>query len=74
MPGLNKFGRQRLAFLRSRHPQILKKLEDHGLLQIHLHYAQKRAVWRVDQLVMAGMDVPEAEKIALLEVIQENSI
>lgn len=74
MPGLNKFGRQRLAFLRSRHPQILKKLEDHGLLQIHLHYAQKRAGWRVDQLVMAGMDVPEAEQIALREVIQENSI
>lgn len=74
MTGLNKFGRQRLAFLRSRHPHILEKLEDHGLLQIHLHYAQRRAGWRVDQLVMAGMDVPEAEQIALQEVIQENSI
>ena len=74
MTDLNKFGKQRLAFLRSRHPQILKNLEDDGLLQIHLHYAQKRAGWRVDQLVMAGMEEPEAEQIALLEVIQENSI
>jgi hypothetical protein len=74
MTNLNKFGRQRLAFLRSRHPQILKKLEDHGLLQIHLYYAQKRAGWRVDQLVTAGLDMPEAEQIALQEVIQENSI
>jgi hypothetical protein len=74
MTGLNKFGRQRLAFLRSRHPQILKKLEDHGLLQIHLYYAQKRAGWRVDQLVTAGMEEPEAEQVALREVIQESSI
>jgi hypothetical protein len=74
MPELNKYGRQRLAYLRSRHPQILNKLEEQGLLQMHLHYAQKRAGWRVDQLVTAGMDVPDAEQVALREVIQENTV
>lgn len=70
MTGLNKFGEQRLEYLRSGKPQLLKELKDDGILEKHLLHAQRRAVWQVDQLVMAGMEECEAEEMVLREVIQ----
>jgi hypothetical protein len=70
MTFLNKFGMQRLEYLRSRQPQILTSLENEGILEIHLLYAQKRADWQMAHLVMAGMKEFEAEEIVLREIIQ----
>lgn len=71
MVGLNKFGRQRLAYLENKKPGILKELKDDGILEKHLLHAQKRAIWQLDQLVMAGMEELDAEEIVLREVIQK---
>ncbi len=69
MRKLNKFEAARLEYLRSRQPRILKQMEDDGVLRVHLYYAQKRADWKMDQLVMAGMEEFEAEKTVLREII-----
>jgi hypothetical protein len=70
MTDLNKFGTQRLEYLKNQQPKIFKKLEDDGVLRIHLFYAQKRADCKMDQLMMTGMEEFEAEEIVLREIIQ----
>jgi hypothetical protein len=70
MADLKKFGKQRLAYLRTRHPKVLELLKEEGILEIHLLYAQKRADRQMDRLVLAGMEEFEAEKVVLRRIIQ----
>jgi len=69
MASINKFGKKRLEYLKSRHPQVLRKLREHGILESHLLYTQARAVRHMDRLMSAGFDEFEAEEIALQGVI-----
>jgi hypothetical protein len=70
MTPINKYGRKRLEYLKMRQPQILKELEDHGILNIHLLYTQNRAICQMDKLMMAGMEKLEAEEYVLREIIR----
>lgn len=69
MVSLNKFGKQRLKYLKSRQPKILRKLTDHGILESHLLYAQQRAAWQMKRLMRAGLKEFEAAEIVLQAVI-----
>ena len=70
MTGLKKFGTKRFEYLKRRQPKILDKLEEHGILDVHLRYAQNRADQHLNRLVMAGVEEFEAEEIVLREIIQ----
>lgn len=69
MRNLDKFGTERLVYLKRQKPQVFKELQDDGILEKHLLHVQRRAVWQVDHLVMAGMEEFEAEEIVLREII-----
>ncbi len=70
MASLNRFGKQRLQYLKTRQPKTLRELRDHGILESHLLYAQQQANWQMDRLRRAGFEEFEAEKIVLQVVIQ----
>lgn len=69
MKDLDKFGAKRLEYLNRQKPQLLKELQDDGILQQHLLHAQRRAARQLDHLVIAGMEEFEAEEIVLREII-----
>lgn len=69
MRDLNKFGMERLEYLKRQKPQVLKELQDDGILEEHLLHAQRRASWQLDYLVMSGLDECKAEEIVLREII-----